>query len=86
MRNLAQRQFTPLLRRAGLPAIRLYDLRHTAATILLNSNLPVKVAQELLGHSSASITLDVYGHVLPDASRQAARMMDAALASERVAT
>jgi integrase len=86
MRMLAQRQFTPLLRRAGLPLIRLYDLRHTAATILLATGLPVKVAQELLGHSSASMTLDVYSHVVPGAFQQAAGTMDRLLAGGHSAT
>ncbi len=57
--------FTSLLRKAGLPHIRFHDLRHSAATILLAMKVPVKVVQELLGHSSIAITLGVYGHVLP---------------------
>ncbi len=56
----------PLLRRAGLPAsIRLYDLRHTCATLLLSRNVHPKYVQELLGHASIAQTLDTYSHVLP---------------------
>ncbi len=57
--------FTALVKKAGLPPMRFHDLRHSAATILMTMKVPVKVIQELLGHSSSSITLNVYGHVLP---------------------
>jgi integrase len=60
------------LRAAGLPRMRLHDLRHRCATILLASGLPVKVVSEKLGHSSASMTLDIYGHVFPATRRAAA--------------
>jgi integrase len=59
------RSFKALLKRAGLPAgTRLYDLRHTCATLLLNSNVHPKYVQELLGHASIAQTLDTYSHVL----------------------
>ena len=59
------RSFKALLKRAGLPAgTWLYDLRHTCATLLLNSNVHPKYVQELLGHASISQTLDTYSHVL----------------------
>jgi len=59
------RSFKALLKRAGLPTgTRLYDLRHTCATLLLNSNVHPKYVQELLGHASISQTLDTYSHVL----------------------
>ncbi|BCL82763.1 site-specific integrase [Ktedonobacteria bacterium brp13] len=58
-------KFRKLLREAGLPAIHFHDLRHSAATILLCMGVNVKVIQELLGHSDISITLGVYGHLLP---------------------
>jgi integrase len=46
-----------------LPVIRLHDLRHTRATLLLAECVPVKVVSERLGHASATITLTVYQHV-----------------------
>jgi integrase len=55
-----------------LPVIRLHDLRHTHATLLLAAGEPVKVASERLGHASATITLTVYQHVHPGMGRQAA--------------
>ena len=59
------RSFKALLKRAGLPvSTRLYDLRHTCATLLLNGNVHPKYVQELLGHASISQTLDTYSHVL----------------------
>jgi hypothetical protein len=60
-----RRYFKPLLATAGLPGIRLYDLRHTAATISLAAGVSPKVISEQLGHASVAFTLDVYSHVLP---------------------
>ncbi len=58
-------KFRKLLKEAGLPDIHFHDLRHSAATILLCMGVNVKVVQELLGHSDISVTLGVYGHLLP---------------------
>jgi integrase len=55
-----------------LPRIRLHDLRHTHATLLLAAGEPVKVVSERLGHANATITLTVYQHVHPGMGRQAA--------------
>jgi integrase len=55
-----------------LPVIRLHDLRHTHATLLLAAGVPVKVVSERLGHANAMITLTVYQHVHPGMGRQAA--------------
>jgi integrase len=55
-----------------LPVIRLHDLRHTHATLLLAAGEPVKVVSEGLGHASATITLTVYQHVHPGMGKQAA--------------
>jgi integrase len=55
-----------------LPRIRLHDLRHTHATLLLAAGEPVKVVSEHLGHASATITLTVYQRVHPGMGRQAA--------------
>ena len=71
-RNLVQRLFKPLLSRAGLPNIRLYDLRHTFATLALREGVPARVVSEQLGHASVAFTLDVYGHVLDDSRSEGA--------------
>lgn len=58
--------------KAGLPRIRLHDLRHTHATLLLKAGVPLKVVSERLGHSSPAFTMAVYQHVLPGMQRDAA--------------
>ncbi len=63
--NLTYRSFRPLLKRAGLPQIRVHDLRHTCATLLLTKGVHPKIVSEMLGHSSIAITLDTYSHVVP---------------------
>ena len=68
-----------LLARAGLPQIRFHDLRHTCAAILLSKGVHTRFVQELLGHSTISITLDTYSHVLPGMGDAAAGAMDEAL-------
>jgi len=57
-----------------LTVIRLHDLRHTRATLLLAKGVPVKVVGERLGHASATITLQVYAHVIPGNQRDAAEL------------
>jgi len=61
-RNLS-RDFQAAIRRAGVPPIRLHDLRHTAATLALVGGAHPKQVQEMLGHARVAITLDVYSHV-----------------------
>ena len=60
--NTVARAHQRICGEAGVPIIRLHDIRHTAATMLLNSGVHVKVVADLLGHSSVSITLDTYSH------------------------
>jgi integrase len=81
--NLVDRSFKPLLKGAGLPSIRFHDLRHACATLLVSEGVPIKVVQEVLGHSSVSVTMDVYSHVLPDMQEKAAAAMDDLLSHER---
>jgi integrase len=76
---LVRKHFKPILREAGLPNIRLYDLRHTSATLALTVGVPPKVVSEQLGHASAAFTLDTYSHVLPHMQEEAAAKMEAAL-------
>ncbi|MDQ1292834.1 MAG: hypothetical protein QG608_715, partial [Actinomycetota bacterium] len=57
---------------AGLPPIRLHDLRHTAASLALQAGVPMKVVSQELGHSSLSITADTYSSVLPEVAAAAA--------------
>ena len=69
------RQFSRDVARCdGLPPIRLHDLRHTHATILLTAREPVHVVSQRLGHASAVVTMSVYAHVLPGSQREAANL------------
>lgn len=77
--NLQRRSWWPLLERAELPRIRFHDLRHTAATLMMLSGVPVKAVSEMLGHSSITLTLDTYSHVLPDMQADAASKMQTLL-------
>lgn len=70
------RQFRRLLADAGLPPMHFHDLRHSAATILLNMGVPAHVVQELLGHSDVAITLGIYGHVMPSMRKDAIEKLD----------
>jgi integrase len=68
--------FHQTLERVGLPKIRFHDLRHTAASLMLNHGIPVIVVSKILGHSKPSITLDIYGHLFHEMQNEAARIMD----------
>ena len=63
-----------LVRAAASDPQYLSDLRHTCATLLLSKNVHPKVVSEMLGHSSTSVTLDVYSHLLPDMQEKAAEV------------
>lgn len=81
-RNIISKHFKPLLRDAGLPDIRIYDLRHTCATLLLAAGENPKVVSERLGHASVTLTLDTYSHVLPDMQQAATDKLEAMLFKE----
>lgn len=57
--------FARLVKRSGLPSIRLHDLRHTHATLALRAGVHPKIVSERLGHATISLTLDVYSHAIP---------------------
>jgi integrase len=84
--NFTARYFKPLLQRAGLPkTIRLYDPGHTSATLLLAANVHAKIVSERVGHSTITVPLDTYSHVLPTMQRGAAQTLGVVL-SRDVAT
>jgi integrase len=74
-RNL-DRDFKAVLKKAGLEEIRFHDLRHTAASLILNNGVPALVVSKMLGHAKTSTTLDIYGHLFPVMQSEAARIMD----------
>lgn len=67
--------FSAMLKSKGLKKVRFHDLRHTCASFLLSSNVPLKTASMILGHSSIAITADLYSHVVDSNKRQAASAM-----------
>jgi integrase len=82
--NLRNRSFKRILRRAGLPAdLRPYDLRHSAATLLLLAGEHPKVVSERLGHSTVALTLDTYSHALPTLQQQATEKIASVLYGDR---
>lgn len=79
-RNVTNRHFRPILRRAKLPeTFRLYDLRHSCATLLLAANEHPKIVSERLGHASVTLTLDTYSHVLPSMQQAATEKLESML-------
>ena len=68
--------FRRIIKRAGLRDIRIHDLRHTHATLMLKAGIHPKVVSERLGHANIGITLDIYSHVLPGLQEAAAEKFD----------
>ena len=68
--------FRKLIKASRLSKIRFHDLRHTAASLMLNHGTPVLIVSKILGHSKPSITIDVYGHLIPSRQEEAAQLMD----------
>ncbi|MGI6035690.1 MAG: site-specific integrase [Limnochordia bacterium] len=77
-RNFTKR-FQRILKEAGLPKVRLHDLRHTHASLLLARDVHPKIVQERLGHSSISMTLDLYSHLAPGLQEAAAATLNGLL-------
>lgn len=75
--NLRHRVFQPALREAGLRKMRIHDLRHTFASLLINQGENLKYVQSQLGHASITTTVDRYGHLMPDAHVGASQRLDA---------
>jgi len=65
-----------LMQRANIDLVRFHDLRHTAASLMLNNGVPALVTSKILGHTKPSTTLDIYGHLIPVMQEEAARIMD----------
>jgi integrase len=69
--------FVRIARRAGVPVIRLHELRHTHGTLLIKAGVPAKVVSERLGHANIAFTIETYQHVLPGMQADAARVYEA---------
>jgi integrase len=68
--------FKRALRKAGLPDVRIHDLRHTAVSLAIDAGANIKVSQARAGHASASLHLDVYGHAFEAADVAVAERLD----------
>jgi integrase len=74
--NLRNRVFFKALAKAGLRRIRIHDLRHGFASLLLQQGESLAYVKEQMGHSSIQITVDTYGHLVPGSNRQAVAKLD----------
>jgi integrase len=81
--NLTQRDLRRICKRAGVPRLTFHQLRHMRATYLALAGVPIRVAQERLGHSSARITQEIYQHTLATHQYQAAPDVEAVLFRQR---
>ena len=77
LQNFRHTVFEPAVRKAGLDGLTPHGLRHTAASLAITSGADVKVVQQMLGHVSATMTLDLYGHLYGDRLDEVADRMDA---------
>lgn len=71
-----RKDFNQVLLTAGLPHIRFHDLRHTAASLMMNHQVPILVASRRLGHSKPSVTLDIYSHLYQESQNDVAKLLD----------
>ena len=71
MPNLKKRHFFKCLEKAGLRRIRFHDLRHTFASLLIQNGESLAYVKEQQGHSTIKLTVDVNGHLVPGANREA---------------
>jgi integrase len=74
--SVPEHRFKKLLKRHGLPHIRIHDLRHTAASLLLAQGVPAPEVSRILGHASVDITYRLYAHAVPQAQQQALNAME----------
>ena len=74
--NFRSRFWIPAVEAAGLAPLRIHDLRHTTASLAIAAGADVKLLQTMLGHASAVMTLDRYGHLIPGRSQDVADRLD----------
>ena len=79
-----RKAFIAVLKEAGLPEIRFHDLRHTAASLMLNHNVPLLAVSRMLGHANPSITLNTYAHLYNESLSLAGQVMDELVTPVRV--
>ena len=69
------KMFHRIVKKQGLPKIRLHDVRHSYASAALEAGVPMKIVSDRLGHASIRITSDTYSHVRPDIDQAAAELI-----------
>jgi len=74
--NMVNRYFRPALKAAGVEHIRFHDLRHTYASLLIEQGENIKYIQTQLGHSTPTVTLNVYAHLMKPTNQAAARELE----------
>ncbi|WP_344678103.1 site-specific integrase [Saccharopolyspora taberi] len=79
VRNFRRAVFDPAVRDVGPQGFHPHELRHTAASLAIASGADVKIVQQMLGHKTATMTLDLYGHLFPDRLNDIADRMDLAV-------
>jgi integrase len=80
--NMMQRHFLPALKKAKIPVMRFHDLRHTYASMLMEQGENLKYIQTQLGHSSPTVTLNVYAHLMKPTNQEAAARLEKAVFQE----
>jgi integrase len=75
-KNMIERHFKPMIKSADVPVIRFHDLRHTAVATMLSRGILIFIVSKYIGHARASITSDIYGHLLPGANTGIPQVMD----------
>jgi integrase len=80
--NFRKRVWHPATEVAGVAPLRIHDLRHTCATLAIAAGADILVLQRMLGHASAAMTLDRYGHLMPGQAESVAQRLSAAAAAE----
>lgn len=74
--NSVRKAFKAYLKKAGLPEIRVHDMRHTFATLLINRGVNLAQIKDLLGHSSIKTTVDIYGHFIVKSQASVVSLLD----------
>jgi len=82
--NFRRRVWQPLLNKAGFRHIRLHDLRHTFASLLIQQGESLAYVKDQMGHHSIQVTVDIYGHLVPGGNRAAVDRLDAPISTNGV--
>jgi integrase len=77
--NLNRRVFHPLIKKAGVKKIKFHDLRHTFTSLLILQKQHPSYIQNQLGHSTIQMTMDIYGHLLPEVHEQGVNALNSIL-------